>query len=184
MSEASPRSRYGLRAVAIFYLAALLLIPVAMIFVKTFEDGLGPPLEAITSPDGLHAFYLTLLCVGIAVPLNTAFGVVTAIVLVRHKFFGRGLLNSVIDLPFAISPVVIGLALILVYGQDGWFGGTLEERRDPGDLLHPRDGPGDDLRLAALRGPGGDAGAAGDRHRAGAGRRDARRKLDGRRSGG
>jgi sulfate transport system permease protein len=127
MSEASRPSRYGLRGAAIFYLAALLLIPVAMIFVKTFEDGIQPPLDAITSSDGQHAFVLTLICVGIAVPLNTIFGVVTAIVLVRHKFFGRGLLNSVIDLPFAISPVVIGLALILVYGQDGWFGAGLED---------------------------------------------------------
>jgi sulfate transport system permease protein len=115
-----------LRGIALFYLFALLVIPVAIIFWKTFEDGLGPPLEAITSPDGLHAFWLTLVCVGIAVPLNTVFGVVTALVLVRHDFRGKGVVNSLIDLPFAISPVVIGLALILIYGQDGWLGGTLE----------------------------------------------------------
>ena len=126
MSEPSRTSRYGLRGIALVYLAALLLIPVAMIFVKTFEDGIQPPLDAITSSDGQHAFFLTLICVGIAVPLNTVFGVLTALVLERHRFFGRGLLNSVIDLPFAVSPVVIGLALVLVYGQDGWFGGGLE----------------------------------------------------------
>ena len=120
-------SRFSLRGVALLYLLVLLVAPVALIFFKTFEDGLGPPLEAITSPDGLHAFWLTIVCVGIAVPLNTLFGVITAIVLVRHKFRGKGLLNSVIDLPFAISPVVIGLALILIYGRDGWFGGTLED---------------------------------------------------------
>jgi sulfate transport system permease protein len=127
MSEPSRLSRLSLRGVALFYLAALLLIPVLIIFFRTFEDGIGPPLDAITSPEGQHAFYLTLVCVAIAVPLNTVFGVLTAIVLVRHRFPGRGLINSVIDLPFAISPVVIGLALILVYGQDGWFGGALTD---------------------------------------------------------
>jgi sulfate transport system permease protein len=127
MSEASHRQRYGLRGIALFYLAALLVVPVAIIFYKTFEDGIGPPLEAITSADGLHAFWLTIVCVGVSVPLNTVFGVLTALVLVRHRFRGRALLNSVIDLPFAISPVVIGLALILIYGQDGWLGSTLEE---------------------------------------------------------
>jgi sulfate transport system permease protein len=120
-------SRFSLRGVALLYLFVLLIAPVGLIFYKTFENGIGPPLEAITSPDGLHAFWLTIVCVGIAVPLNTLFGVITAIVMVRHKFRGKALLNSVIDLPFAISPVVIGLALILIYGQDGWFGGTLQD---------------------------------------------------------
>jgi sulfate transport system permease protein len=120
-------SRFSLRGVALLYLFVLLIAPVGLIFYKTFENGIGPPLEAITSPDGLHAFWLTIVCVGIAVPLNTLFGVITAIVMVRHQFRGKALLNSVIDLPFAISPVVIGLALILIYGQDGWFGGTLQD---------------------------------------------------------
>ena len=127
MSVDSSLQRLSLRGVALLYLLVLLVAPVALIFFKTFENGLGPPLEAITSPDGLHAFWLTIVCVGIAVPLNTLFGVITAIVMVRHKFRGKALLNSVIDLPFAISPVVIGLALILIYGQDGWFGGTLQD---------------------------------------------------------
>jgi sulfate transport system permease protein len=126
MSEASRLQRYGLRGIALFYLTALLVVPVGIIFWKTFEDGIGPPLEAITSPEGLHAFYLTIVCVAIAVPLNTLFGVVTALLLVRHNFRGKALVNSLIDLPFAISPVVIGLALILIWGQDGWFGSWLE----------------------------------------------------------
>jgi sulfate/thiosulfate transport system permease protein len=76
----------------------------------------------------MHAFWLTLLCVGIAVPLNTVFGVLTAIVLVRQNFRGRRLLNAAIDLPFAISPVVIGLALFLVYApRDSWVGETLAQ---------------------------------------------------------
>jgi sulfate transport system permease protein len=81
----------------------------------------------VTSPDGLHAFWLTILCVGIAVPLNTIFGVLCALVLERQKFFGKSVLNSLIDLPFAVSPVVIGLALFLVYGRDGFIGGPLAD---------------------------------------------------------
>lgn len=127
MSAPSPISRYGLRIVALGYLAALLVVPLAMVFFRTFDEGLGPPLEAVTSPDGLHAFWLTLVCVGIAVPLNTVFGIACALVLTRQRFRGKAMLDSLIDLPFAISPVVIGLALVLVYGQDGWFGGALTD---------------------------------------------------------
>jgi sulfate/thiosulfate transport system permease protein len=127
MTEASRVTRYGMRGIALFYLAALLVVPLVMIFVKTFENGVQEPIDAITSPDGLHAFWLTILCVGIAVPLNTVFGILCALVLERQRFFGRGILNSLIDLPFAVSPVVIGLALFLIYGRDGWFGPTLDE---------------------------------------------------------
>ena len=127
MSEPSRLGRYGMRYLALFYLALLLLVPLVMIFFKTFENGISEPLEAVTSSDGLHAFWLTILCVGIAVPLNTIFGVMCALVLTRQKFFGRGILNSLIDLPFAVSPVVIGLALFLIYGREGWLGGILDD---------------------------------------------------------
>lgn len=126
MSALSRGPRWGLRSVALVYLALLLLIPLAAVFWRTFEHGISEPLDAVTSQDGLHAFWLTIVCVGIAVPLNTAFGVVTALVLVRQNFRGKALLNAAIDLPFAISPVVIGLALFLVYApRDSWFGGWL-----------------------------------------------------------
>jgi sulfate transport system permease protein len=112
--------------VALAYLAALLIIPLGAIFWRTFEHGISEPLDAVTSSAGLHAFWLTIVCVGVAVPLNTAFGVLTALVLVRQDFRGKALLNSAIDLPFAISPVVIGLALFLVYApRDSWVGGWL-----------------------------------------------------------
>ena len=124
MSALSRPSRWGLRSVALVYLFALLIVPVAMIFYRTFEHGLSPPIDAITSSDGLHAFWLTIVCVGIAVPLNTVFGILTAIVLVRQDFRGKGLINALIDVPFAISPVVIGLALFLLYApRNSWFGG-------------------------------------------------------------
>jgi sulfate/thiosulfate transport system permease protein len=125
MSTPRPLARYGLRIVALTYLAALLVVPLGMIFVRTFEDGIGNAIEAVTSPEGLHAFWLTIVCVGVAVPLNTIFGVICALVLVRQNFRGRGLINAVIDLPFAVSPVVIGLSLFLVYGANGFIGGPL-----------------------------------------------------------
>src|SRR5256886_11290896 len=115
MSALSRPARLSLRSIALLYLAALLIVPLGLIFYRTFEHGISQPIDAVTSSDGLHAFWLTIICVGIAVPLNTAFGVLAAIVLVRQNFRGKALLNAAIDLPFAISPVVIGLALFLVY---------------------------------------------------------------------
>jgi sulfate transport system permease protein len=109
-------SRYGIRFGVLFYLAALLVFPVLMIFVRTFEDGLVESFEAVTSEAGIAALKLTLITVVIAVPLNTVFGITAALVLVRQRFRGKAILNTLIDIPFAISPVVIGLALVLLYG--------------------------------------------------------------------
>jgi len=119
--------RYLVRGVALTYLLLLLALPVLLVFYRTFEKGLGPVLKAIQQPAFQHAFWLTMLITAIAVPLNTIFGVLTALMLVRRRFPGRRLLDMAVDLPFAISPVVIGLALILVYGKFGWFGGWLAE---------------------------------------------------------
>jgi sulfate/thiosulfate transport system permease protein len=124
MSALSRPARLSLRSVALLYLAALLIVPLGLIFYRTFEHGLSQPIDAVTSSDGLHAFWLTIVCVGIAVPLNTIFGVITAMVLVRQDFRGKSLINAMIDVPFAISPVIIGLALFLVYApRNSWFGG-------------------------------------------------------------
>ena len=117
--------RIALRLVALLYLGALLAIPVGMVFYRAFEQGLGPAWAAVTTPSAQHAFFLTLLVVGVAVPLNAVFGVVCAWLLARREFRGKRLLDAIVDLPFAVSPVVVGLALILVWGQDGWFGGAL-----------------------------------------------------------
>jgi sulfate/thiosulfate transport system permease protein len=123
MSAPSLGFRLGLRSIVLLYLAALVIVPVGMIFFRTFEHGLSQPIDAVTSPDGQNAFWTTIICVGIAVPLNTVFGVMTALVLVRQDFRGKSLLNAAIDVPFAISPVVIGLALLLVYApRNSWFG--------------------------------------------------------------
>jgi sulfate/thiosulfate transport system permease protein len=120
--------RLLLRFIALGYLAAVLLVPVGAVIWRAFGDGIAPVWQAVTTPDALHAFWLTTLIAAIAVPLNTVFGVACAVVLVRQRFPGKRLLDAVIDLPFAISPVVIGLALVLVYGQAGWLGGWLADR--------------------------------------------------------
>jgi sulfate transport system permease protein len=117
--------RWGLRTFALGYLAMLLLVPVSMIFYRAFEHGLAAAWSSVTTPDALHAFYLTIVIAAIAVVANTIFGVACALLLVRTDFRGKALLNAFVDLPFAISPVVIGLSLYLLYGRTGWFGGWL-----------------------------------------------------------
>jgi len=126
MSVSSP-TRWGLRTIALGYLAALLVAPVGLVFYRTFEHGLAPAWEAVTTPEAQHAFWLTMIMVVVAVPANTIFGIAAALLLVRGRIRGKSLLSAIIDLPFAVSPVVVGLALILVYGRDGWFGGWLTD---------------------------------------------------------
>ena len=118
--------RLGLRLVALGYLAAILVGPLAIVFYRTFENGVGPAWDAVTAPDTIHAFELTLIITAIAVPANTVFGIVCALAVVRKRFPGKGLLNAFVDLPLALSPVVVGLALFLLYGREGWFGGWLD----------------------------------------------------------
>ena len=118
-------SRIGLRVVALGYLALLLAIPVGVVFYRTFENGVGAVWDSVTTPAAISAFWLTLEVAAIAVPLNVVFGIATALVLVRGRLPGKRLLNALVDLPFAVSPIVIGLSLLLLYGRDGWFGGFL-----------------------------------------------------------
>ena len=120
-------SRLGLRAIALLYLAVILVGPLAIVFWRTFEDGFAPAWDALSTPETLNAFKLTLIITAIAVPVNTVFGIVCALAIVRKRFWGKGLLNAFIDLPLALSPVVVGLALFLLYGENGWFGGWLGE---------------------------------------------------------
>src|SRR5919107_4974144 len=121
------RGRLGLRAIALGYLALLLLLPVGFVFFKTFEHGIGAAWDSVTTPEAQNAFWLTIELVAIAVPLCTIFGVVAAISIVRQRWHGRAVFNALLDIPFAISPVVIGLALLLVYGRTGWLGDWLAD---------------------------------------------------------
>src|SRR5437763_13538457 len=113
--------RYG----SLGYLALILVAPVGLIFYRAFEQGLGTFWSAITTADAVHALKLTLEVAVVAVPLNTIFGILCALAIVRHRIPGMGLVNAIVDLPMALSPVVVGLSLYLLYGRNGWFGGWL-----------------------------------------------------------
>jgi sulfate transport system permease protein len=115
--------KYALRVFSLGYLAVLLVVPVGYVFWRTFEHGVGPAWDAVTTPDALHALKVTLILTAIAVPANTIFGVLCALAIVRHRYPGAGIVNAVVDLPLALSPVVVGLALLLLYGRGGWLGG-------------------------------------------------------------
>src|SRR6478752_2944122 len=93
-----------------------------MDFYRAFDRGAGHLWDSLTDPNTVHAFKITLEIAAIAVPLNTVFGVVCALAIVRRRFPGAGIVNALVDLPLAISPVVVGLALFLLYGRTGWFG--------------------------------------------------------------
>ncbi|MBH8555724.1 sulfate ABC transporter permease subunit CysW [Nostocaceae cyanobacterium CENA357] len=112
--------------VAIAYLVLVQYIPAINVFVQAFSKGIGPFLANLSRPAFLHAAWLTLLLALIAVPLNTVFGLCAAWAIARHKFPGRAIVLSIIDLPFSISPVVAGLMLVLLYGRQGWFGPWLQ----------------------------------------------------------
>src|SRR5207247_7166468 len=112
--------RLGLRFVALGYLAAVLVGPLAIVFWRTFEHGFAPAWNALTEPDTIHAFKLTLLITAIAVPVNTVFGIVCALVIVRKRFPGKGLLNAFVDLPLALSPVVFAFSMFLLFGRVCW----------------------------------------------------------------
>jgi sulfate transport system permease protein len=121
-------ARYGLRTIALVYLLFLLVLPVGLICWTTFADGVGPVIESLTTPSALHAFVVTAKVALFSVIANTVFGLGMAVLLVRHEFRGRRVMNMLVDLPIAVSPVVVGLALILVYGRFAPFGGWLADR--------------------------------------------------------
>ena len=121
------RWRIGLRIVALTWFLLLLLAPVGFVFYRTFEHGVGAVIDSITTPAAVSAFWLTIEVTAIAVPLNAIVGVLMALALARGRFRGKALLNGLLDLPFAISPVVIGLSLVLLYGRTGWFGPWLAD---------------------------------------------------------
>ncbi|MDZ8222710.1 sulfate ABC transporter permease subunit CysW [Nostoc sp. ChiVER01] len=113
-------------SIAIAYLALVQYIPAINVFVQAFSKGVGPFLSNLSRPAFLHAAWLTLLLAVISLPLNTVFGLCAAWAIARHKFPGRAVVLSIIDLPFSISPVVAGLMIVLLYGRNGWFGPWLQ----------------------------------------------------------
>lgn len=118
--------RWSLRLVAVVYLLLLVAWPVSLVATKTFQnlDALG---DLFSDPDTVHALKLTVIVAVSAVVINTVFGVIISLLLVRYEFRGKRILSPLIDLPMAVSPIVVGLSLVLVYGgRTGWFGPWLE----------------------------------------------------------
>src|SRR5215207_4110799 len=121
-------TRWTLRLIVIGYLLFLVIWPVALVAAKTFSNGLAPVIDALRQPEVIFAFQLTLSAAFWAVVINTIFGVGISLLLVRYTFPGRRTLNALVDLPLAVSPIVVGLSLVLVYsGRTGWLGGSLEQ---------------------------------------------------------
>jgi len=119
--------RVTLTAVALVFVALFLVVPLAAVFVQALEKGAGAYLAAVREPMALAALRLTLLTAAIAVPLNLVFGVAAAWAVAKFDFTGKSLLITLIDLPFAISPVVSGLIFVLLFGRTGWLGPWLAE---------------------------------------------------------
>lgn len=117
----------ALIAIALLFLGLVLYIPAINVFYQAFHKGVGPFLHNLSEPNFQHAIRMTVGLAAIAVPLNTIFGLCAAWAVARKRFPGRTLLLSIIDLPFAISPVVAGLMIVLLYGRQGWFGGWLQQ---------------------------------------------------------
>lgn len=118
----SRTTQLSLRTIALAYLGILIALPIGLILYRTFETGIPVFIDAITTPAAISALSLSLLIVAIVVPINVVFGIVTALALVRGRFRGRGLVQAIVDLPFAVSPIVVGVSLILLWGVNGWFG--------------------------------------------------------------
>jgi sulfate transport system permease protein len=119
--------RYTLIGIALVFLALVLLLPLALVFVQAFAKGLPAYWEAIREPDAVSAAKLTLLIAAIAVPANLIFGVAAAWCISKFEFRGKNLLVTLIDLPFAVSPVISGMIFVLLFGAHGWFGDWLFE---------------------------------------------------------
>ncbi|HJQ01497.1 MAG TPA: sulfate ABC transporter permease subunit [Jatrophihabitans sp.] len=122
----STKARWLLRLVAAGYVGVLVVLPLLVVLWRTEQQGLGTFVRTISSADAVHAYRLTAEVASAAVLLNTVFGVGVALLLARFRFPGKGILNALIDLPVSVSPIVVGLALVLVFGwQTGWFGPAL-----------------------------------------------------------
>ena len=112
--------------IALGYMALVLILPFITVFFEALKQGLQPYLAAIREPDAIAAIQLTLLVAGIAVPLNTIFGLAAAWSISKFEFWGKSALITLVDIPFSISPVISGLMFVLLYGANGWFGPWLD----------------------------------------------------------
>ncbi|ASK35542.1 sulfate ABC transporter permease subunit CysW [Alcanivorax sp. N3-2A] len=118
--------RWALTGLALLFLAVFLVVPLVLVFREAFSKGWDVYLAALTEPDAWHAIKLTLIAAAIAVPLNVIFGIAAAWGITKFRFRGKQVLITLIDLPFAVSPVIAGLIYVLVFGSRGWLGPWLE----------------------------------------------------------
>jgi len=114
--------RYLLTGIALGFLALFLVLPLAVVFVEALRNGLGPYFESIQDPDAMAALRLTLIAAAFAVPANLVFGVAAGWAIAKFRFPGRTLLTTLIDLPFAVSPVISGMVFVLLFGRNGFLG--------------------------------------------------------------
>lgn len=117
--------RYTLITIALMFFLSCLILPLILVFVEAFKQGVGVYAQALVHPDTLSAVKLTLLTAVIAVPLNVVFGVAAAWCVAKFNFRGKSILTTIIDMPFSVSPVIAGLMLVLIFGTQGWFGSWL-----------------------------------------------------------
>ena len=127
-SMATRVGRAALIGIAVAFVALLLVAPLGAVLVQALSKGVVAYFEAFDDPDTLSAIRLTLLTAAIVVPVNTLFGIAAAWAIAKFEFRGKSLLITLIDLPFAVSPVVAGLVLVMLFGAHGWFGAWLQER--------------------------------------------------------
>jgi len=120
--------RWTLIALALGFLALFLLVPLVAVFAEALRKGVAVYLAALREPDAVAAVRLTLLAAAVAVPLNLVFGLAAAWAIAKFQFRGRSLLLTLIDLPFAVSPVIAGMIFILLFGAQGWLGPWLQAR--------------------------------------------------------
>jgi sulfate transport system permease protein len=119
--------RWTLTGVALGFLVLFLFVPLAAVFTEALRLGLGAYIAAVTQPDALSALRLTLIAAAIAVPLNLVFGVSAGWAIAKFDFRGKNVLLTLIDLPFAVSPVIAGMIFVLLFGRQGWFGPWLAD---------------------------------------------------------
>jgi sulfate transport system permease protein len=117
--------RYTLITVAMIFFLSCLILPLILVFVEAFKQGIEVYVNALTDSDTLSAVKLTLLTAAIAVPINVVFGVAAAWAVAKFQFRGKAILTTIIDMPFSVSPVIAGLMLVLIFGSQGWIGGWL-----------------------------------------------------------
>lgn len=119
--------RVAIIGISLLFFVSCLLLPLILVFVEGFRQGVGVYFQALVHPDTLAAVKLTLLTAAIAVPINVVFGVAAAWAVAKFQFRGKSLLTTLIDLPFSVSPVIAGLMLVLIFGTQGWFGESLRD---------------------------------------------------------